>query len=82
MARAATFCSRASGKGGRTTSKLPALIDLVFERLLVSSDMIAEGLGVTPRAAHNLVATLELPETSGRGRYRVWGNFLTHAANP
>jgi predicted transcriptional regulator len=55
-------------QGRRTTSKLPALIDLVFERPLVSSDMIAEALGVTPQAAHN-------PETSGRGRYRVWGNF-------
>jgi hypothetical protein len=62
-------------QGRRTTSKLPALIDLVFAHPLVSSEMIAAALGVTPRAAHNLVAALALPETTGRGRYRVWGIF-------
>jgi hypothetical protein len=40
------ICSSASCKGGARTSKLPALIDLVFDRPLVSSDMIADVLGV------------------------------------
>jgi hypothetical protein len=35
----------------------------------------AEALGVTLRAAQNLVAALALPETIGRSRYRVWGIF-------
>jgi hypothetical protein len=62
-------------KGRRTTSKLPALIDLVFDHPLVSTTMIAKALGVTPRAAQDLVAALALPETTGRSRYRVWGIF-------
>jgi HTH DNA binding domain len=45
-------------QGRRTTSNLLALIDLVSLRALVSSDMIAEALGVTPRAAQDLVAAL------------------------
>ena len=58
--------------GRRSTSRLPELIELVISRPLVSAGMIAEALAVTPRAALNLVAALELRETTGRGRFRAW----------
>jgi hypothetical protein len=35
--------------------------------------MIAAALGVTPRAAQDMVAELGLREMTGRGRYRAWG---------
>lgn len=59
--------------GRRKNSKLPALIDLVLARPLVSTGMIAAELGVTSRAAQDLVAELGLREMTGRGRYRAWG---------
>ncbi|MCA6111104.1 RHE_PE00001 family protein [Bradyrhizobium cenepequi] len=59
--------------GHRATSKLPALLDYVLTRPIVSAGMIAAELGVTPRAAQNLVAELGLREATGRGRYRAWG---------
>ena len=59
--------------GRRATSKLPALLDYVLTRPIVSAGMIAAELGITPRAAQNLVAELDLRETTGRGRYRAWG---------
>lgn len=59
--------------GRRATSKLPALIDLILATPLASTGMIADRLGVTPRAAQNLVAELGLRELTGRGRYRAWG---------
>ena len=58
---------------GRRNSKLPALVDLVLARPLLSATMIADELGVTPRAAQDLVAELGLREMTGRGRYRAWG---------
>ena len=58
--------------GGRKHSKLPALIDLVLARPLVSASLIAAELGITPRAAQDLVAELSLREVTGRGRYRAW----------
>ena len=57
----------------RSTSRLPALVDLVLSRPIVSARMIAQELKVTPRAAQDLVAELGLRETTGRGRYRAWG---------
>jgi HTH DNA binding domain len=57
----------------RTTSRLPALIDYVMSRPIVSARMIAAALGITPRAAQDLVADLGLREATGRGRYRAWG---------
>jgi hypothetical protein len=33
----------------------------------------AKELGITPRAAQDLVAELGLREAMGRGRYRAWG---------
>ena len=59
--------------GRRSTSRLPELIEFVLSRPLVSAGMIAKELGVTPRAAQNLVAELGLREATGRGRYRAWG---------
>lgn len=57
--------------GRRSTSKLPALIDYVLCRPIVSAGMIAEELGITARAAQDLVAELGLREATGRGRYRA-----------
>ena len=42
--------------GRRSTSKLPALLDYVLTRPIVSAGMIAQELSVTPRAAQDLVA--------------------------
>jgi hypothetical protein len=57
----------------RSTSRLPALIDYVLARPIVSARMIAQELKITPRAAQDLVAALGLREATGRGRYRAWG---------
>ena len=54
-------------------ARLPALLDYVLTRPVVSAGMIAEELMVTPRAAQNMVAALGLREATGRGRYRAWG---------
>ena len=57
----------------RSTSKLPALIDYVMARPIVSAGMVAKELSVTPRAAQDLVAELGLREATGKRRYRAWG---------
>ena len=59
--------------GRRSTSNLPALIDLVLATPIASAGMIAKELRVTPRAAQDLVVELGLREATGRGRYRAWG---------
>jgi hypothetical protein len=59
--------------GRRSTSRLPQLVEFALSRPLISAPMIGKALGVTPRAAQNLVAELGLRETTGRGRYRAWG---------
>jgi hypothetical protein len=59
--------------GRRGSSRLPGLIDLVLSRPLVSAGMISRELGVTPRAAQDMVQELGLREATGRGRYRAWG---------
>lgn len=59
--------------GRRSTSHLAALIDLVLAHPIANAGLIARELGVTPRAAQNLVAELGLREATGRGRYRAWG---------
>jgi hypothetical protein len=60
-------------EGRRATSRLPALIDYVLARPVVSARMIAYELRVTPRTAQDLVTELGLREVTGRGRYRAWG---------
>lgn len=57
----------------RSTSKLPALIEYVMSRPIVSAGMVAKELSVTPRAAQDLVAELGLREATGKRRYRAWG---------
>ena len=57
----------------RSTSKLPALIDYVMSRPIVSAGMVAKELSVTPRAAQDLIYELGLREVTGKGRYRAWG---------
>jgi len=69
---ARTLLARKLG-GRRSTSRLPALLDYVLTRPIVSAGMIAEELRITPRAAQDLVAELGLREATGRGRYRAWG---------
>jgi Protein of unknown function (DUF1612)/HTH DNA binding domain len=59
-------------KGHRTTSHLPALIDLAIARPLVSTTLIADELAISGRAAQNLIRELGLRELTGRGRYRAW----------
>jgi hypothetical protein len=59
--------------GHRKHSKLPALIDLVLARPLVSAGMITAELNITARAAQDLVAALGIREMTGRGHYRAWG---------
>ena len=59
--------------GRRSNSSLPALAELVIARPILSAGLIARELKVTPRAAQDLVAELELREMTGRGRYRAWG---------
>jgi hypothetical protein len=49
-----------------------ALADLILARPVASAGMIATELGVTPRAAQDMVAELGLREMTGRGRYRAW----------
>jgi len=69
---ARTLLARKLG-GRRSTSRLPALLDYVLTRPVVSAGMIAEELKITPRAAQDLVGELGLREATGRGRYRAWG---------
>ena len=69
---ARTLLARKLG-GRRSTSRLPALLDYVLTRPIVSAGMIAEELKITPRAVQDLVAELGLREATGRGRYRAWG---------
>jgi len=59
--------------GRRSNSSLPALVELVIARPILSTGLIARELKVTPRAAQDLVAELDLREMTGRGRYRAWG---------
>ncbi|WP_432431567.1 RHE_PE00001 family protein [Rhizobium leguminosarum] len=60
-------------EGRRTSSKLPALVELVMARPLVSAGMVAKTLDVTPQAARRIVLELGLREMTGRGRFRAWG---------
>ncbi|PSJ52156.1 RHE_PE00001 family protein [Pseudaminobacter soli (ex Li et al. 2025)] len=57
----------------RSNSSLPALIELVLSRPMVSTGLVAKELGVTQRAALGLIGELDLRELTGRGRFRAWG---------
>lgn len=60
-------------RGRRSSSSLPATVELVLSRPIVSAGMIAKAAKVTRRGALNLVSELALREVTGRGRYRAWG---------
>lgn len=60
-------------RGRRASSSLPAAIELVLQRPVVSAEMVAKAAKVTPRGALNLIADLGIREMTGRGRYRAWG---------
>ncbi|QXC52357.1 DUF1612 and helix-turn-helix domain-containing protein (plasmid) [Agrobacterium salinitolerans] len=60
-------------EGRRTSSKLPELVELVMARPLVSAEMVAKTLRVTPQAARRIVLELGLREMTGRGRFQAWG---------
>ncbi|CTQ47476.1 HTH DNA binding domain protein [Roseibium aggregatum] len=64
---------RAVGK--RANSSLPAAIELILSRPIVSAHMLASAAGITPREALNLVGALGVREVTGRGRYRAWGGL-------
>jgi hypothetical protein len=49
------------------------VIELIVATPIVSASLIAARLGVTLRAAQDLVAELGLREVTGRKRYRAWG---------
>lgn len=57
----------------RSNSSLPALIELLLSRPIVSAGLVARHVGVTQRGALNLVRELGAKEMTGRGRYRGWG---------
>ncbi|MHA7777913.1 RHE_PE00001 family protein [Roseibium sp. M-1] len=59
--------------GKRSNSSLPAAIELILSRPIVSAHMLAKAAGITPRGALNLVRELGVREMTGRGRYRAWG---------
>ncbi|MBY5412787.1 DUF1612 and helix-turn-helix domain-containing protein [Rhizobium leguminosarum] len=59
--------------GRRTSSRLPELVELVMAKPLVSAQMVAKTLEVTPQAARRIVLELGLREMTGRGRFRAWG---------
>ncbi|MER9056959.1 RHE_PE00001 family protein [Mesorhizobium sp. M0910] len=60
-------------RGRRASSKLPALLDLVLSRPLVSTSMIQDALEVSRQGALDLIGALHLREMTGRGSFRAWG---------
>ena len=62
-------------KGRRSTSRLPALVDLLLSKPLVSVPLAAKALKVSPQAVEGMIEALgaSARELTGRGRYRAWG---------
>jgi hypothetical protein len=62
-------------KGRRSTSRLPALVDLLLSKPLISVPLAATELKVSPQAVEGMLRELgSVPrELTGRGRYRAWG---------
>jgi hypothetical protein len=60
-------------RGRRASSKLPALMDLVLSRPMVSASMIQDALKVSRQGALNLIGAFSLRELTGRGSFRAWG---------
>ena len=66
---------RSKLKGRRRNSRLPALVDLLLSRPLVSVPMAAKALRCSNQAVEAMLPMLgSIPrEMTGRSRYRVWG---------
>ena len=66
---------RAKLAGKRRNSRLPALVDLLLSRPLVSVSMAAKALRCSNQAVEAMLPLLgSIPrELTGRGRYRAWG---------
>ncbi len=60
-------------RGKRGNSRLPALADLVVAKPFVTAAIAAAELKISPRAALDMIAALDLRELTGRGRFRAWG---------
>jgi hypothetical protein len=61
-------------KGRRSKSRLPALVDLILSKPLVSVGLAAKELKVSPQAVEGMLKELgTVRELTGRGRYRAWG---------
>ncbi len=56
----------------RATSRLPDLVAFAAANPLITAATAAKALGVTRRAARNLIAELDIHEATGRGRYKAW----------
>lgn len=60
-------------RGRRANSKLPALMDLVLSRPMVSTSMAQAALKVSRQGALDLIGELGLRELTGKGSFRAWG---------
>jgi hypothetical protein len=60
-------------RGRRASSKLPALVDLVLSRPIVSTSMVQAALKVSRQGALDLIGELSLRELTGKGSFRAWG---------
>jgi hypothetical protein len=62
-------------KNRRSTSRLPALVDLLLSKPLISVPLAAKELKVSAQAVEGMIAELgsTARELTGRGRYRAWG---------
>lgn len=60
-------------RGRRASSKLPALLDLVLSRPMVSTSMVQGALKVSRQGALDLISLFGLRELTGRGSFRAWG---------
>lgn len=60
-------------RGRRANSKLPALMDLVLSRPMVSTSMVQAALKVSRQGALDLIGEVNLREMTGRGSFRAWG---------
>lgn len=59
--------------GRRASSKLPALMNLVLSRPLISTSMVQAALKVSRQGALDLIGELSLRELTGKGSFRAWG---------
>lgn len=53
--------------GRRSNSSLPAAIELILSRPIVSAHMLAKAAGITPRGALNLIGALGVREVTVQG---------------